>query len=1038
MTDRNGAQLRTELEELRQHLAELQESEERYRALGEAAQDCIYIIDRDGQIAYVNAFGARLLGQEPHELVGRTPQEVFPPGAFERQQSNLQRVLESGQPVYVEDWTVFPGLVMWQNTSLSPLRAEDGSVKAVLGISRDITEHKKAEEALRTSEQQYRSTIDAMRDWIHVVDPHLRIVLCNAALNTTVEQLGLGKDIIGRTVLEVFPFLPDSVRAEYRQVFRTGEILSTEESTRVGDQEFVTETRKIPVIEEGSVTRVVTVIHDITKQKRIEEALRQSESQFRGMVEHSFDAIASVDLEGRITYVSPAVKRTLQYEPEELIGHFFHEDMAEEEQAKAAQALARATRGESVEGLQLQLWRKDGSPFYIEANLAPMYKGEEVVGIQGIYRDITAHREAVEALKENERFLQSIFDAIRDGISILDRDLTVIRVNQWMEQMYAEQQPLVGKKCYVVYQHRTSVCPWCPSVHTLETGEPNSGIVPYPSGDHPTGWIELSAFPLRDAEGRLQGVIEYVKDITERVQTEEALRESEARYRTLVETSPDAITLTGLDGSILMLNQQALEMYGVEDAQTIVGRSAFDFVAAEDRPRAIENAQKVLDTGSIRAIEYTMIREDGTPFPVELSASLVVDAQGQPQAFIGVTRDLTERRRLEEQFRQSQKMETVGRLAGGIAHDFNNLLTAIEGYASLALDALDPTDPVYQDVDEVLRSAERASSLVDKLLAFSRRQIIEQKVLDLNDLVSNLEKMLSRLIGEEIELGVLPASVPCLVKVDPGQIEQVLVNLAVNARDAMPHGGKVAIRTAPVQTVEQPAWGGEIIPDESFILLAVSDNGVGMTEAIQAHLFEPFFTTKEAGQGTGLGLATVYGIIKQHQGYLAVDSEPGRGTTFRIYFPRVDGDIEELPTIAAGEPVPRGTETVLVAEDEPAVRAFVVHALRKLGYDVLEAAEANQAIRLIRQVEGKVDLLVTDVVMPQIDGKILSGLLQDVFPRIKVLYVSGYTAQMIAQRGILQEGIAFLAKPFTIAELAHKVREVLDMPEEPPEDKDTT
>ncbi len=385
-----------------------------------------------------------------------------------------------------------------------------------------------------------------------------------------------------------------------------------------------------------------------------------------------------------------------------------------------------------------------------------------------------------------------------------------------------------------------------------------------------------------------------------------------------------------------------------------------------------------------------------------------------------------EQKTLEQQLLHSQKMESIGRLAGGVAHDFNNLLTAITGYASLSLELIPPNDPTSDFIREIQKSADRATNLNKQLLAFARRQMIEPKVIDLNELIVDMTKMLGRLISEDIQLVTLPSSEVCTVKVDPGQIGQVLVNLAVNARDAMPRGGKLTIETDNLTIDEGYAHSRPNLSPGPYVMLAVSDNGTGMTEEVKAHLFEPFFTTKEKGKGTGLGLATCYGIVKHNGGHIWVYSELGQGTTFKIYFPRVADEPVHLSPEAA--PVLRGgTETILLVEDEASVRELAVHILRQQGYTVLEASNGEEALQLAQQrLPEEIHLLLSDVVMPQMGGRELADKLRELRPDVKVLFTSGYTDDAIIQHGVLKAGLAFLQKPFSPVVLARKVREVLD------------
>jgi signal transduction histidine kinase/CheY-like chemotaxis protein len=390
--------------------------------------------------------------------------------------------------------------------------------------------------------------------------------------------------------------------------------------------------------------------------------------------------------------------------------------------------------------------------------------------------------------------------------------------------------------------------------------------------------------------------------------------------------------------------------------------------------------------------------------------------------------ELAERRTLEAQLLQAQKMESVGRLAGGVAHDFNNLLTAITGYADLALGALPHDAEARDDLGEIIKAAERACELVRQLLAFARKQIIEPRILNLNDLIDEIDNLLRRLIGADIELTIRPAPDLGSIKADPSQIEQVLINLAVNARDAMPDGGKLTIETTNVVLDDQRAQQHLDVTTGPYVLLTISDTGIGMTEAIKQQIFEPFFTTKGLGKGTGLGMATCYGIIKQHGGHIEVYSEPQQGATFNIYLPRVEADdavsTRRRPAL---EQLPRGTETVLLAEDELAVRALAGRVLRAQGYSVLEAADGEVALNLARSREGlRIDLLLTDVVMPRMGGKTLAEQIVSMYPGIKVLFTSGYTDDTIVHFGRLDPGVAFIQKPFSPSALAHKVRDVLD------------
>jgi PAS domain S-box-containing protein len=512
----------------------------------------------------------------------------------------------------------------------------------------------------------------------------------------------------------------------------------------------------------------------------------------------------------------------------------------------------------------------------------------------------------------------------------------------------------------------------------------------------------------------------------QRRQAEAAVRRSEERFRALVEHSSDALILLDSQGRVTYVSASSQRHLGWTAAD-MLGRSIFDFLHSDDRELA---GARLADAGQWPGATITQElrfqHADGTWHHMECVG---VNRLNEPSvgAIVINARDVTERRRLEDQLRQAQKMEAVGRLAGGVAHDFNNLLTAILGYCNLMLDEIPAEDPLRQDLEEIRQAGDRAAALTRQLLAFSRRQMLQPQIIDLNTLVRQMEKMLRRLIGEDIEL-VTPLG-PDLtqVKVDPASIEQVLVNLAVNARDAMPLGGRLTIETAMVDLDDAYAETHVTVIPGRYVMLAVSDTGQGMDAATRARIFEPFFTTKEQGKGIGLGLATVYGIVKQSGGYIWVYSEPGHGTVFKVYLPPSDVAASALRPVepASESEKHRGWETVLLVEDEDAVRALAREVLRRQGYVVLEARHGLDALRVAERHQDPIHLLVTDVVMPHMSGRDLARRLADARPNMKLLFISGYTDHAVVHRD-LTPGSAFLQKPFTPENFAQKVRSVLD------------
>ena len=512
-----------------------------------------------------------------------------------------------------------------------------------------------------------------------------------------------------------------------------------------------------------------------------------------------------------------------------------------------------------------------------------------------------------------------------------------------------------------------------------------------------------------------------------------SLSQSEERYRDYFENAKDAIYIHDLTGRYIMVNKAGEELIGYSRAEILQMRIS-DVVPRNGLDHIHARLKEKLADHSLTIYEVEAIRKDGSRVPIEVSSRLIYE-NGVPVAVQGSARDITERKRSEEalrasqlQLQQSQKLEAIGQLAGGVAHDFNNMLTAIIGYTDLSLRRVGLENPIRRNLEETKKAAERAASLVRQLLAFSRKQILEPKVLDLNDVVKDMHKMLTRLIGENIKLATRLETDLGSVKADPCQVEQIIVNLVVNARDAMPRGGRVTIETANVALDDQFAVKKHVsVKPGEYVMLAVSDTGSGMDQETQARIFEPFFTTKEVGKGTGLGLSTVYGIVKQSGGNIWVYSEQGLGTVFKVYLPRIDDATASTIARQSQETsAPRGTETILLVEDEDVVRGLTRKILMQAGYNVLDAKGGDEAIRLCHAHAGPIDLLLTDVVMPEVSGKEVADRLLELRPSIRVLYMSGYTDEAIVQHGVLDANVKFIQKPFTWVGLTRKVREVLN------------
>jgi PAS domain S-box-containing protein len=658
--------------------------------------------------------------------------------------------------------------------------------------------------------------------------------------------------------------------------------------------------------------------------------------------------------------------------------------------------------------------------------------GNQIAGAIANAQLFIENKRMVEALRQSEERHRTVLENIEDGYYEVDLSGNFTFFNDAVCRMlgYSREEMVgMGNKQYTDEENRKILFQAFNEVY--RTGVPKKGFdweVIRKDGAKVFGDASVSL--IKDSNGQPIGFRGVARDITERKRFEEALARSEERYRTLVEESFDGIFLQkGYE--VIFANRRLHEMLGYEQGE-LAGIDHWLIYHPDYQNLTRERAQARLRGESPPSTyEVKFLRKDGSSFWGEINAK-VINFLGEPGIQVWA-RDIGEKKLAEEkmtalqdQLRQSQKMEAIGGLAGGIAHDFNNLLTVIKGYAELSCLGLDKNDPLWGNLEEIRKASERASNLTRQLLAFSRRQILEFKVINLNTLIKDIDKMLHRILGEDIELAYHLTQDIGRIKTDPGQIEQVILNLTVNARDAMPSGGKLTIETLNVELDEAYARSHMGVSPGQYLMLSVSDTGAGMDSKIRERIFEPFFTTKEKGKGTGLGLSMVYGIVKQSGGHIYVYSEPGLGTTFKIYLPRVE-EAEDLQQKDSGLSPSGGNETILLVEDEPSVRDLAARILRDRGYQVYEALDGKDAFNMARKhPERNFHLLLTDVVMPGMSGKELSDRLILLIPDLKVLFISGYTDNAIVHHGVLMEGVEFLQKPFTPEALTRKVREVLD------------
>jgi two-component system, cell cycle sensor histidine kinase and response regulator CckA len=931
----------------------------------------------------------------------------------------------------------------------------------------------RTERALRESEERYRVLYDQNALMLFSVGRDGRVLLVN---DNGAEQLGYTSDeLIDTSVIDIFHpedraaaahniaecfAQPDRVHQwEIRKLRRDGETV------------WVRETAKAFRSPDDSQIVSISCI-DITERKLAIEALGHSEARFRSLIENAADLIVILSEEGTITYASPSTERVIGHTPDRLLGRnaleFVHlDDLPGVE--RAFTSLVQAL-GQSVT-VEFRFRHADGGWRVLEITGTNLLHAPEIGGVVINARDLTERVHAESALKRYLTQVQGLAHAAVE-VGVLRSPTEVVEaVVRWactligttraeLEIDIAGPGRLVtavsdaGDGCEpaivhdpffaaLVEQVRRTSQPlrltqaeiaahpgWARHNHRNDRPEPR-GLIAVPlMGGNGQNLGVVCVFDKRDSDvgdvdqAVLVQLAQMASVAVENARLYEELEAAEERYRRFFEDDLTGDFISTPDGRLLDCNAAYVRIFGfasIEEALATPTQSVYPSEEIREALLARLRAERTLE-----AVEIELRRRDGKPVHVIENLIGSFDEHGELVQFKGYLFDITERKHLEQQFLQSQKMEVVGKLAGGIAHDFNNLLTVIRGNTALLLQEAPPGTDWRADLQEIDRAASRAGELTHQLLAFSRRQVLLPKVVDLNAVVTEMDKMLRRLIGEDIELITILDPDLDRVRVDPGQIQQVIMNLAVNARDAMPTGGTLVIETENGRLTEVDAERYDYVEPGAYVVLTVRDTGHGMSKELQARIFEPFFTTKEVGQGTGLGLSTVYGIVKQSGGYIWVQSEEGRGTLFQVYLPRTDTVRPISEPEVQDTTLPAGKGTVLLIEDEEAVRRLAQRVLEQRGYHVLAAASGEEALRRVREHHGPIQLLVSDVVMPKMSGPAVAEHVSRLYPDIRVIFISGYTDEAVMRHGSLRRDSFFLQKPFTPESLARLVHRALE------------
>ena len=1055
------AAMRSALEDCSRRQA-ARESETRYRSLFEGVPVGLYRGALSGQILDANPALIELLGYPSREsLMAVNIRDVYADASMRR--TLLEKLEREGEVHDLElRWKRYGGQIITVRVSARPIRDPSGRLLHYEGVVEDVTERKRSREELQESNQFRQEIIQGAGEGIVVLDRDLRYIVFNRYME---KMTGLPADrVLGRRCVDAFPFLREHGISELLQRAIAGETVSSSDVpytiAETGHSGWAIGTYGPHRNTAGQVVGVIGMVHDVTERRRAEQALRESEERFRLMADAAPVMIWTDDAEGMTTYFNKPWLDFTGRKIEQELGLGSRDNIHPDDVERFAGVYAQAQAQRRAFQTEYRLRRRDGEYRWMLETAMPRFTTAGAFeGFIGSVIDLTER-------KQNERIQSALYRIAARASSAEDIDTFFAAVHEIVgELMYA-------KNFYVaLYDAATETLsfPYCVdevdptpaprplrrglTEYVLRRGEPL--LMPDESFSDllATGEVEVVGSPSVDwlgvplkVAGSTFGVLvvqsydprfrygETEKDVltfvsqqiavaVDRKRAQERLRDSEERYRLLFERNLAGVYRVTLAGRILECNDALAHMFGYASREDLVGRDVTELYPAS---RARDEFRETLfQFRSLVNYEMRGQRRDGAVVWTLENAALLADEKVGEVIIEGTVTDITARKLLEEQLRQSQKMEAIGQLAGGIAHDFNNLLTTVLGYSNMALNQLSPHEPIREEIEEIQKAGERAANLTRQLLAFSRKQLFEPRVLDVNALIVESTRMLARLIGEHIRFVTHLEPDLGHVRADPGQIEQVIVNLVVNARDAMPDGGTLTIRTRNAGAdgvLPRPRFGA---PLEPHIVISVEDTGVGIDAETQKRIFEPFFTTKEKPHGTGLGLATVYGIVSQSGGQVVVDSEPGRGSRFDIYLPLAEDAPEPRPA-AEAPAIGRGSETILLVEDEDAVRDLTRRCLEARGYRVLQASSAEDAERVVATHPARLDLLLTDVVMPGASGPDLARRLQAERPDLNVLFVSGYTDDSMAAHRVLDPGASFLQKPFTPDTLARKVREVLD------------
>jgi PAS domain S-box-containing protein len=992
---------------------------------------------KDKNLRYLgcnNAFARDAGFAEPKDIIGKNDHDLVWREQAEGYRSDDRQVIQSGcaKLLIEESLTTSAGKTIALLTSKLPLRDSKGEIIGLLGIYMDVTERKRAEAVLRESEQAYRSLFEHTNEGI----AHCQMIFENGKakdfvyleVNPSFGALTGLKDVVGKPASEVVPGICEK-DAELIEAY--GRVAATGKSERF--ERFVEALQQWFDLSVFSPKRgfFVAVFDVITERKRAEAALRESQAilmesqRIAGLGSYVTDLIAgrwsSSEVLDEVFGIGPTYDRSVAgwvtlIHPDDramMVDYLEKEVLGRRQPFKKEYRIVRHND-------QSERWVKGLGRLEFDAQGRP-------VKMIGTIQDVTERKEAEKALRASEARYRQLHETMRDAFGIVDMDGRIQESNHAFQEMMGYSDAELKQLSYM----DLTPAKW----HALDAQIIRDQVLPrgysevyekeYRRKDGSVFPINLRVTMIRNDAGQATGMWAVIRDITERKLIEKSL----TRLSTAVEQAAETIVITDTSGTILYANPAFEKSTGYTRAEA-VGQNPRVLKSGKQDAEFYRRMWETLQRGEVWEGHFINKRKDGSLYEEEATISPIRDAAGKVTSFVAVKRDVTREMQLEAQVRQTQKLEAIGTLAGGVAHDFNNILGVIQLQVGLLKEAGRLPSEAKGYADEIISTVKRAADLTRQLLLFSRKEEMQPRDLDLNQGVTDLGKMLRRVLNERIGLQLKLAAQPMFIHADPGMMDQVLMNLAANARDAMPEGGQLVIETEGVEFDKAAAAQSALARPGSFVRLSVSDSGDGIPPELLPRIFEPFFTTKQVGKGTGLGLATVYGIVQRHKGWINVCSEVGRGTTFKIYLPRLAGVTPQKKAAEMLGTAPTGRETILLVEDEPVMLNSIKKSLANLGYHVLEASNGVKALEVWREHRRKIKLLLTDMVMPEnLTGRELAEILIKENPKLKVIYMSGYSADVVKKDFPFKAGVNFLAKPFQIQALAKIIRENLDKPD---------